>query len=447
MQTKLNVSVVVVIALSLVLVGCGPGAATPAEPASMPTQPSVAEPTQPPEATAPPSEPTAQSQPSGEPIRIGAITSTSGFLAAFGQEQIKGGQLAVEQINDSGGLLGRAVDMIERDDKVQPAEAAKQAEDLIANEHVDMLVGCVSGANTLAIHEVANRAGVIYLSTCQTGSLNTAEGGGPYTFHMAYTPWMNTHLYAQWMVENLGDNIFFLYYDFVVGHETREGLVDALEPLGIEIAAEAAVPLGTTEYTSIIPQIRAANPEVLHYFLSTDDRAAFLKQATSFGLQDEMKLMALATDLSWDQIAGFASSQGDYAPANFYWELRETLPSAKVFVDAFGEQYGTPPSGYAAYQYQAVMAYADAVREAGTVSADEVAAALEGLEFDYGSGPSFIRECDHQLFQPAYITLMRSEADAAAIERWPQYAFREVIAAVEATETVERSCADLGFAE
>jgi branched-chain amino acid transport system substrate-binding protein len=445
MQTRLNLLAALLLILGVVLAACGPAA--PTEPPPTPTETSASEPTQPPEATTPPGEPTPPPQPSGEPIKIGAITSTSGFLGAFGQEQIKGGQLAVEQINDSGGLLGRPVDMLERDDKVQPAEAAKQAEDLIANEHVDMLVGCVSGANTLAIHEVANRAGVIYLSTCQTGSLNTAEGGGPYTFHMAYTPWMNTHLYAQWMAENLGDNIFFLYYDFVVGHETREGLVDALEPLGIEIAAEAAVPLGTTEYSSIIPQIRAANPEVLNYFLSTDDRAAFLKQATSFGLQDEMKLMALAADLSWDQIAGFANSQGDYAPANFYWELRETLPSAKVFVDAFGEQYGTPPSGYAAYQYQAVMAYADAVKEAGTVSADEVAAALEGLEFDYCSGQSFIRECDHQLFQPAYITLMRSEADAAAIEPWPQYAFREVIAAVEATESVERSCAELGFGD
>ena len=439
MLTKLNLLVVLFMVLSVVLAACGPAA--PTEPTPAPTEVSQAEPTKPPEATAPPEEP------AGPPIKIGAITSTSGFLGAFGLEQMKGGQLAVEQINDSGGLLGRPVDMIERDDKVLPDEAAKQAEDLIANEHVDMLVGCVSGASTVAIHAVANRAGVIYLSTCQSSSLNTAEGGGPYTFHMAFTPWMNTHLYAPWMIENLGDNIFFLYYDFIVGYETREGLVDVLEPLGVELAAEVAVPIGTTDYTSIIPQIRAAKPEVIHYLLSTGDRAAFLKQATSFGLQDEMEFMGPAADLSWDAMAGFANSEGDYSPANFIWELRDTLPSAKAFVDAFGEQYGTPPSGYAAYQYQAVMAYADAVRKAGTVSADEVSAALEGLEFDYGSGQSFIRECDHQLFQPAYITLMRSEADAAAIEPWPQYAFREVIAAVEATETVERSCADLGFAE
>ena len=436
MQTKLNLLAALLLLMGVVLAACGPAA--PTEPTPAPTEVSEAEPTVAPEATP---------EPAGPPIKIGAITSTSGFLGAFGQEQMKGGQLAVEQINDSGGLLGRQVDMIERDDKVQPDEAAKQAEDLIANEHVDMLVGCVSGASTVAIHEVANRAGVIYLSTCQSSSLNTAEGGGPYTFHMAFTPWMNTHLYAQWMTENLGDKIFFLYYDFIVGHETREGLVDALQPLGVQLAAEVAVPIGTTDYTSIIPQIRAAKPEVIHYLLSTGDRAAFLKQATSFGLQDEMEFMGPAADLSWDAMAGFANSEGDYAPANFYWELRDTLPSGEAFVDAFGEQYGTPPSGYAAYQYQAVMAYADAVREAGTVSADEVAAALEGLEFDYGSGPSFIRECDHQLFQPIYITLMRTEADAAAIQPWPQYAFREVIAAVEATESVERSCADLGFAE
>jgi branched-chain amino acid transport system substrate-binding protein len=440
MRTKLNVLATLFFALALLTTACGPAAPTATDAAQ-------SEPTEPPIAEDMPTEVPAPAEPSGEPVKIGAITSLSGFLAAFGQEQMKGAQLAVQQMNDAGGLLGRPVELIERDDKVQPAEAAKQAEDLIANEKVDVLTGCVSGAVTVAIHEVTKRAGVIYLSTCQTSALTTAEGGGPYTFHMAFTPWMNTHLYTSWMTEKLGKKILFLYYDFIVGHESLEGLTDALAQQGLELDAEIPIPLGTSDFTTIIPQIRAAKPEVLHYFVSGSDRAAFLKQATSYGLQNEMKFMALAADQAWDMEAGFANSQGDYAPANFYWELRDTLPSAKAFVDAFGQEFGAPPSGYAAYQYQALMAYADAVKKAESVDPDKVASALEGLSFDHGSGQAFIRKCDHQLFQPIHITKMRSEAEAAAIEPWPDMAFREVLLSTEATEDVERSCKDLGFDE
>jgi branched-chain amino acid transport system substrate-binding protein len=432
MKSKRYLFVTVLLVLGLLITACG--AATP-------------EATQAPQATVPPTEPPAAAQPSGEPIKIGAITSLSGFVAAFGQEEMKGAELAVKMLNDQGGLLGRPVELLQRDDKVQPDQAAKHAENLIANEKVDMLTGCVSGAVTVAINEVAKRAGVLYLGTCQTSSLNTVEGMGPYTFHLAFTPWMNTHLYTPWMVETLGTKILFLYYDFIVGHESLEGLEHTLAARGQEIDTLIPIPLGTTDYTAIIPQIRAAKPEVLHYFVSGSDRAAFLKQATSFGLQSEMEFVALAADLAWDLEAGFANSQGDYAPANFYWELRDSSPTAKAFVDAFGEKYGYPPSGYAAYQYQAIMAWADAVTKAGSVDPDDVAAALEGLEFDHGSGPAYIRACDHQLFQPIHITKMRSEDEASQSPLWPEYAFREVLTTIDVTEDIERTCEELGFTD
>ena len=89
----------------------------------------------------------------------------------------------------------------------------------------------------------------------------------------------------------------------------------------------------------------------------------------------------------------------------------------------------------------------NAVTEAGSVDPDDVAAALEGLEFDHGSGPAYIRACDHQLFQPIHITKMRSEEEAGQSPLWPEYAFREVLSSIDVTEDIERTCEELGFTD
>src|SRR5690606_15072642 len=112
-------------------------------------------------------------------------------------------------------------------------------------------------------------------------------------------------------------------------------------------------------------------------------------------------------------------------------------------VEAFSQEYDVPPSGYAAYQYVALRVYADAVNKAGSTEPDAVAQALEGMEFDYGIGKSFIRACDHQVFQPAHIAVGRSETEAKDIQPWPQYAFRKILHSVEPDEKYERTCEEL----
>src|SRR5207244_8821061 len=176
------------------------------------------------------------------------------------QGQQRGGELAAAEI---GTLLGRPLQLISRDDKIDPNEAAKQAEQLVQTEKVEVLTGCVSAATTLGVNEVAKRAKVIYLGTCQTNALNDGhKDWSDYTFHLALTPWMNNQMVLPWVTQNLGKKIYIFAADYAWGSDNIESITAWLGKQGIQLIGQSRAPLGTKDFTTFIPQIRASSPEV-----------------------------------------------------------------------------------------------------------------------------------------------------------------------------------------
>jgi ABC-type branched-subunit amino acid transport system substrate-binding protein len=411
-----------------------PAAPAPAAPAAAPAAPAAA-PTSAPAAAAP-AAPAAPAAGSGEPIKIGFSAGMSGPNAPLGSDQERGGAVAVEEIKT---LLGRPLVWVPRDDKNDPGEAAKQAEQLVAQDKVNMLTGCVSAATTLAINQVAKRAGIIYMGTCQTNNLNDAKKDfGDLTFHMALSPWMNQQMVLPWVYDNLGKKMYVIISDYAWGHENLESVTKWLENKGVQPVGSAKAPFPTPDFSPFIPQIRASGADVLIEIHPGVDQANFLKQAAQFGLTKDVKVYTAVIDTVSDKADGQANIAGTFGGANFHYGLAEKSASAKKFVDAYAKKYnGDMPSGYAAYQYNAVKAWADAVTAANSIEPKAVAAKLEGMKFDYSAGPSFIRKCDHQLFQPVHIMKGRTETQGA-------WGFRDPVLSLEPDEKYERSCAELG---
>src|SRR5207253_11170617 len=135
--------------------------ASPA-PGSAPAAPAAAP-------TAAPAQPAAGA---GAPIKVGLVTGLSGIYAGLAQGQQRGAELAIDEIKT---VLGRPLQLLPRDDKIDPGEAAKQAQELVQTERVDVLTGCVSAATTLAVNTVAKNGQTLYLGTCQTNALNDAK--------------------------------------------------------------------------------------------------------------------------------------------------------------------------------------------------------------------------------------------------------------------------------
>jgi ABC-type branched-subunit amino acid transport system substrate-binding protein len=407
----------------LVLAACQP--ATSAPPTSAPAAAPTAAPVQ------------AQAQATGGPVKIGLVTGLSGIYAGLAQGQQRGAELAVDEIKT---VLGRPLQLISRDDKIDPGEAAKQAGELVQTERVDVLTGCVSAATTLAVNEVAKRAKVVYLGTCQTNALNDAKlDFSDYTFHFALTPWMNNQMVLPWISQNLGKKIYVFAADYAWGTDNVNSITAWLQGQGLTMTGQSKAPLNTKDFTTFIPQIRAATPEVVIVVNAGADQANFAKQATQFGLSKETKLYWPAVDIAFDRENGQPNIANTYGGANFYWEIGSQLPAAKKYADAYEAKYQEKPTSYGSYQYDAIKAWAAAVEKAGSLDPAKVEANLEGMSFDYSSGQSFVRKCDHQLMHPVHITKGRAETQGDA-------GFREVVASIAADEKYERTCDTLGLA-
>lgn len=438
----------ILIVLAVLVSGCTPAAAptpTTVPPAPQATQaPSAAQPTKALEAQPTPAPSAAQ--PSGTPIKVGVINPLTGVYANMGQETTRGARLAAKQINATGGLLGRPVELIERDDKQNTAEGAKQADLLIANEKVDMITGCRSGSVTLAINEVTKRAEVLYFSECQTNHLNDGNRDfGPYTFHFDTTLYWQNQAVLPWVTENLGKKIFILIADYAWGHDNRDSAEKWLSANGIQPVGSAKFPVGTSDFSPIIPQIRAANPDVLYAAAAGADLVALLKQAKSFGLYNEMKIFTPIMDMAFDRELGFENLDPNlYGACVFYWERQDEDPAVKAYVDLYSKEYNAPPGAYSAQQYAAVMAWAEGVKKAGSLDKDKVKAAVEGMTLNHAVGESFVRQCDHQWFMPLVIGRGRTADEAKNVKPWPEQAYREVVHVIEPNEKYERTCQELG---
>src|SRR5438093_6105017 len=171
----------------------------------------------------------------------------SGSLGGLGADQARGGELAVEEIKT---VLGRKLEWVARDDKNDPGEATKQAEQLVTNDKVSMLTGCVSAATTLAINQVAKRAQILYLGTCQTNNLNDGKKDfSEYTFHLALTPWMNNQMAMPWVYDNLGKKMYIVAADYAWGNENLESIGKWLETKGVKPVGQAQTPFPPADFT------------------------------------------------------------------------------------------------------------------------------------------------------------------------------------------------------
>ncbi len=378
-------------------------------------------------------------------VTVGVISGFSGPFAGPAEDQWRAIQLASEEINAKGGLLGRQIKLVRRDDKINPGEAAKMAQDMIQNDKPDFILGGNSAGVILPINDAAKKAGVPYVAMAQNDRVNTAADRGPFTFHEAVTPTLNGRSLSKWIVKNLGKKVYFLMADYAFGKDTYASMSKAVAEAGGVEAGLTYFPLGTTDFSPFVAKVRAAKADVVVCGSFGNDSINLLKNFQRFGLTKESKFFFPVVDLQMDIATGFETLAGSYGGANFYWELADKQPSAKRFVDAYTKRWNAPPSGYAGYAYSSLYLVKDGVERAKSLDPAAFAKALEGLEYDHYKGKQWVRACDHQVFQPLFVVKGRTLDEAKKAGR-EQYGLREVVGVVEASEASERSCAELGYA-
>lgn len=373
------------------------------------------------------------------PIKIGFPVPLTGPFSAEAQDQVRAAELAIKEFNDAGGFNGRKAELLVRDDKLNPGEAATRTLELIEKDKTDYVVGSLSAATQLSINAVCKERKVIFNSISQSDAINESKDWSIYTFHEALNPHMTAGAVARYAFPRFGKKIVYLTADYAYGHEMVRGFERAGKSLGATTLADIRHPLGTSDYSAFLPRIKALNPDVLVLCNFGRDLVNSAKQCTDFGLKNNMKIITPVLLYTARQAGGPEAFEGILGGTSYYWGMEDRVASAKAFNDKFRKAYnGTVPSDYGALGYAGIMSVLQSVKNAKSTDTPKVIAAMEQLKYDWYKGPQFYRKCDHQSVQSVIVIESKSK------NMKDKFDVFNVLAIDGPDEKTLRSCDELG---
>ncbi len=344
------------------------------------------------------------------PIKIGFPVPLTGAFSAEAQDQVKAAELAVKEFNEKGGFNGRKAELLVRDDKLNPGEAATRTLELIEKDKVDVVVGSLSAATQLSINAVCRDRKIIFNSISQSDAINEAKDWSMYTFHEALNPHLTAGAVARYAFPKYGKKLVYLTADYAYGHEMVRGFQRAGQAMGTQMLADIRFPLGTSDFSAFLPRIQSLKPDVLVMCNFGRDQLNAIKQATDFGLKATTKIVSPVL-LFTARVAGGADVfDGVVGGTSYYWGMEDKVPAAKAFNDKFRKAYGgAVPSDYGALGYAGVRSVLQAVLDAKSTESMKVSIALRQLRYNWYKGDQFYRKCDHQSVQSVIIVESKSK--------------------------------------
>src|SRR5213592_4602917 len=183
----------------------------------------------------------------GDAIKIGFPGPTTGPFGALAKDQQQGAVVAMEELNARGGVLGRRLEVLFRDDQLKPAVGAQRTKELIENEQVQFIVGGLAAHVQMAINEKTKKSKVLFISVSQSDEISAKPDTSPLTFHEALNPTITCRAVGGWAVQNLGKKWWIVYADYAWGKQCNAVLTDVLKRHGGTLLGSTPYPLGNAE--------------------------------------------------------------------------------------------------------------------------------------------------------------------------------------------------------
>lgn len=318
-----------------------------------------------------------------EPIKVGSLIDQSGELAVYGNPMANATQLAVDQINENGGLLDRDVELVMEDPQSSNDRYQSMARQLILEENVDVLLGGISSASREAIRPIVDENQQLYFYPA------LYEGGvcDEYTYLTGPVPPQQIQPLVEYMIDEFGENVYIMAADYNFGQISTLWARQYIEEMGGTVQNNEFVPLSVSDFGSSINRIENQNPDWIMSFLVGANHVQFFKQANSQGLQKPMGSTVQAGASYEHKTLSPPVLQDMHVSFNYLEEL-DTERNQK-FVSNFRDKF--PDTEYinqhAQSQYLSIKFWQEAVEQAGTVNQQEVNDQLEeGPEVDAPEG-------------------------------------------------------------
>jgi len=336
-------------------------------------------------------------------IRIGELNSYKTF-PAFLEPYKKGMDLAVAEINAAGGVLGRPLEIVVRDDNGNPGDAVRVAEELLSREKVAILMGTFASNVGLAVADLAKQRKVVFLAAEPLTDKIVWDSGNRYTFRLRASTYMQTAMLVP-EAAKLGKKRWAIVYpNYEYGQSATAAfkqLMTTQQGAGIDFV-EFAVPLGKIDAGPVVQAMLDAKPDAIFSSLFATDLARFVREGELRGLFKDRPVFNL--------LGGepeYLDPLKEEAPVGWWvtgypWYAIDT-PAAKRFRDAYQAKFNDYPRLGSVVGYSAVKAAAAAIQKAGSTDTEKLVAALNGLTFDTPFGAVTFRPLDHQSTMGAYV--------------------------------------------
>jgi branched-chain amino acid transport system substrate-binding protein len=337
-----------------------------------------------------------------EAIKIGFVHSLSGPGSVYGKPQLDATEIAVAEINGKGGVLGRKIELIVRDDKTKPEDGLREAKDLVLNKRVDYLVGTTSSAVAGAISGFAREQKKLFFVGQAAATMITSERGHRYVFRMG----TNTAIYcrsaARLAAQLPFNKLYMIGPDYEYGHASSQEFLTALRKLkpNVEVVKEAYYPLGTPDFKPYALAIMSSGAEFCYSSIWAGDWITFAKQAKGLGYFEKIKDIG-PNHASMEEAAALGTEmpEGLIGGTQYpFWALKSK--ESEVFVKKFKEKTGKYPGEGAVTGYTTVQFILEAITKARSAETEKVIDALEGMTLETPVGKILLRKLDHQAMWP-----------------------------------------------
>ena len=312
-------------------------------------------------------------------VKIGLDNPLTGTYAAVGKNELIGCQLAVEQINAKGGILGRKAELLVEDSTSgDAATSVQKARKLIDRDQVNFLLGNVNSALALAMAQVSNEKGILHV--VPGGHTDAVTGATCHwnVFRVCNTTQMEANAVAGTLIKDFGKKWYYITPDYAFGHTLQAGLEKASSKLGGTKVGGDLTPLGTTDFSSYLIKAQAANPDVIIFLVQGDDMINALKQAVQFGLDKKIHLAGAQQEL--EPLEGLPPEAriGTWV-FEWYWN-QPGVPHVAEFVEAIKKKSGRVPTARTWFGFASTWTCALAANNAKSLDAVKMAKALQGFK-------------------------------------------------------------------
>lgn len=322
-----------------------------------------------------------QNNSGAKPIKIGVLYSLSGVTSVSEKQLYNGTKLAIDEINQNGGINGRKIQTVFADYASDPAKAADKARKLILDDKVVAIIGTCSSSARKAVKPVVES----YNSLLIYPQSYEGQEESKNIVYVGCIPNQQAEIFVNWLLKNVGKKYFLIGCDFVYPQVENKLAKTYLAKGGGSVVGEEYVPYGSTDFSSVLNKIKTSNPDVIYSELTGDSNVAFYKQYSAYGLK--ATIASLTTNETVLKSIGVSASKNSYICVDYFKNVKN--PVNQKFVETYAQKIkdGTQPTYAVMGGYNGALFLGEALKKAkDPENTQQVIAAFKGLKMNSPSG-------------------------------------------------------------